>query len=213
MICGAEIAGWRLLEIIVTAERHQPKRSAPASSAPVIRFDGLTSASLAAGLLAMLASAGRATLHSRNRRTDSQRYAMIPNTGSSNGDALPLIPSPEQLAHALGGGKAKQVGSKWRMLCPVHDGGTPSFDIAECDGTLQLCCRSGCSQNAVIDACIALGHLHDAAIVLRADPRSKAAAKFVDWKPHVPPPGDAPRPAESMLQRDPPSGMVWGLSP
>jgi putative DNA primase/helicase len=54
------------------------------------------------------------------------------------------------LATALGG--ARREGGAWRARCPAHDDHDPSLGIAISDGKLLVHCRSGCSQEAVLDA-------------------------------------------------------------
>jgi putative DNA primase/helicase len=56
-----------------------------------------------------------------------------------------------QIARALG--KARREGRGWKCLCPAHDDHDPSLSIAEGEAGKPLFqCRTGCSQDAVIEA-------------------------------------------------------------
>lgn len=58
--------------------------------------------------------------------------------------------SAEELARALNG---KKSGREWKACCPAHDDQDPSLSIADGDGgRVLVTCRSGCTQDAVIEA-------------------------------------------------------------
>lgn len=58
--------------------------------------------------------------------------------------------SAESIATALGG---RKVGNGWVARCPAHHDRKPSLSISDADdGKVLVCCRAGCTQNAVITA-------------------------------------------------------------
>ena len=61
--------------------------------------------------------------------------------------------------------KGRRSGAGWICLCPAHDDHHPSLAVIDRDGKALVNCRSGCSQNAVINALKRLrlwdGRAHD----------------------------------------------------
>ena len=54
--------------------------------------------------------------------------------------------------------KVRKVGAGWKACCPAHDDHTPSLSIQEsCRGHILVKCRSGCSQDEVINALRGMG--------------------------------------------------------
>jgi hypothetical protein len=53
------------------------------------------------------------------------------------------------IARAL---KGRQSGAGWTCLCPAHNDHDPSLSVIDRDNKVLVKCRSGCSQDAVIDA-------------------------------------------------------------
>lgn len=114
--------------------------------------------------------------------------------------------SAEQLARALG--KATREGKEWRCFCPAHDDKRhPSLSIRDGDnGKPLLICRSGCTQEQVIEALRKLGLWHYPSNGSNGSgthkPNGRTDKKPDDWHPIVPPPANTPPPPSSQLRCD-----------
>lgn len=123
--------------------------------------------------------------------------------------------SAQELAQALG--KARKSGQQWKCLCPVHNDHDPSLWVRDGDnGTLLVTCRSGCSQEAVIDALRRRGLWPEPENKAEEDTAKQSASRRASelrqpaspkageetWRPIVPPPSDAPAPAARQLRCD-----------
>ena len=62
---------------------------------------------------------------------------------------------PEELAERLG--KPRRNGAEWYALCPAHTDHEPSLSISQKGAKLLVYCRTGCSQDEVIEALRARG--------------------------------------------------------
>jgi len=62
---------------------------------------------------------------------------------------------PEELAERLG--KPRRNGAEWYALCPAHADHEPSLSISQKGAKLLVYCRTGCSQDEVIEALRARG--------------------------------------------------------
>ncbi len=100
---------------------------------------------------------------------------------SINKEPLSLVReiiTAETIGRALGG---KKIGKNWRCKCPAHDDKHPSLDICDGpDGRPLVICRSGCPQNAVIEALRPMGLWYAATPEQRQ--ASKLAARETDLR-------------------------------
>lgn len=107
-------------------------------------------------------------------------------------------PSPEWVAHKLGG--ARRSGDGWVALCPCHEDKKPSLSIGQGkDGRLLVNCHAGCDQRDIIEELVRRD--------LWREKRDKRSQERSTWKQITPVPTDAPKLEVALLLGIQPTAM------